>query len=319
MRKQPIPLGSQQDADESPDRPQRSGHGHAPDDPGRRRFLAGTTAGLAGMAAAGTALGGWPEGMREGEGRYAGAAVLITGATSGIGEAAARAYAREGAKVFFCGRREELGESVAASIREAGGEATYMHADVRERDDMRALVDGCLETYGHLDIAFNNAGIEGPLGELDAIDVSGENGYRDVMRTNVDGVYYAMRYEIPVMREQGHGVIVNTGSMLSHTGSSHAGAYAATKHAVIGLTRSAAAAEVGHGLRVVSLSPGATRTELLRRFRGGSLEGADEAHPMGRIAEPEDIAGVLLQITAPEATYLNGDDVKADGASAASG
>ncbi|MCG5530040.1 SDR family oxidoreductase [Halorhodospira halochloris] len=319
MRKQPMPLESQQDSGESPDRSRRSEHGQAPDDPERRRFLTGATAGLVGMAAAGTAFGGWPEGMREGEGRYAGAVVLITGATSGIGEAAARAYAREGAKVFFCGRREELGESVAASIRETGGEATFMSADVRERDDMRNFVDGCLEAYGRLDIAFNNAGIEGPLGEFDAIDVSGENGYRDVMRTNVDGVYYAMRYEIPVMREQGHGVIVNTGSMLSHTGSSHAGAYAATKHAVIGLTRSAAAAEVGHGLRVVSLSPGGTRTELLRRFRGGSLEGADEAHPMGRIAEPEDIAGVLLQITAPEATYLNGDDVKADGASAASG
>ncbi len=322
MRKQPTPPESCQpnhEARPSEAGPPDSARGHDPDSPGRRRFLAGASAGLAGMAAAGAALGGWPEGMRESEGRYAGAVVLITGATSGIGEAAAHAYAREGAKVFFCGRREELGESVAASIRDAGGEATYMRADVRERDEMRDFVDACVETYGRLDIAFNNAGIEGPLGDFDAIDVTGGNGYRDVMRTNVDGVYYAMRYEIPVMREQGHGVIVNTGSMLSHTGSAHAGTYAATKHAVIGLTRSAAAAEVGHGVRVVSLSPGATRTELLRRFRGGSLEGADEDHPMGRIAEPEDIAGVLLQITAPEATYLNGDDVKADGASAASG
>jgi len=285
-------------------------------DPARRRLLVGG-AGLAGLAlAAGAAPGVAAQDSRSG-GRYAGRVVLITGATSGIGEATARAFAREGARVFFCGRRAELGEAVATSIREAGFEATFMRADVRENDDMQAFVTACVERYGGLDIAFNNAGIEGPRGAFDDIELSGDNGYHDVFRTNADGVYFAMRHELPVMRAAGHGVIVNTGSMLSHRGSGFAGAYAGSKHAVIGLTRSAATAEAGHGIRVISVSPGGVETELLRRFLGGSLEGAGQNSPMGRIAQPEEIAAVVLNLVAPEATFLNGDDVRIDGASSA--
>lgn len=287
-------------------------------DTGRRRFLT-TGAGLAGLAMGG-ALGAAPGASAETEkraGRYRDRVVLITGATSGIGEATARAYAREGARVFFCGRREERGKAVEKSIREAGGEATYMRADVRDEKQVEAFVEGCVEQYGALDIAFNNAGIEGPLGGLEGIDVDGENGYRDVFRTNTDGVFFAMRHEIPVMRARGSGVIVNTGSMLSHRGSPRHGAYAGSKHAVIGLTRSTAIAEAPHGLRVISASPGGVETELLRRFLGGSLEDAGESSPMGRIAQPEEIADVVLTLTAPEATFLNGDDVRIDGASSA--
>ncbi len=283
-------------------------------DPARRRLLMGG-AGLAGAALTAGAV--HATGRTRKDGRYAGQVVLITGATSGIGEATAHAFAREGAKVCFCGRREERGAMVQAAIREGGGEATFVRADVREEGEVAKLVAACLERYGALHIAFNNAGIAGPRGALDAIDLEGTEGYADVFRTNVDGVYYAMRHEIPVMRSAGAGVIVNTGSMLSHRGSSFAGAYAGSKHAVIGLTRSAAAAEAKAGIRVVSISPGGVETELLRRFLGGSLDGAGSNNPMGRIAQPQEVADVVLNLVAPENTFLNGDDVKIDGASSA--
>lgn len=292
---------------------------HTLNSPGRRRFLTQGAA-LAGTAATfGTAgLAGTARADERVDSRYQGKVVLITGATSGIGEATAHAYARHGARVFFCGRRRELGEQVAADIRSRGGEATYMQADVREEEQVKDLVAACVETYGSLDIAFNNAGIEGPRGGLDEISVDGTNGYADVMRTNADGVFYGLRHQLPVMREQGSGMIVNTGSMLSHRGSDFAGAYAASKHAVIGLTRSAAQREAGNGVRVISISPGGVRTELLRRFLGvESLDGAGENNPMGRIAEPAEVADVVLQLTAPEAIFLNGDDVKVDGAQSA--
>lgn len=285
-----------------------------PADPGRRRLLLGG-AGLAGAALAAGAV--HATGRNREQGRYTGKVVLITGATSGIGEATAHAFAREGAKVCFCGRREERGEQVARAIRDAGGEASFVRADVREEAEVAALVEACAERYGRLDIAFNNAGIAGPRGGFDSIELDGPEGYDDVFRTNVDGVFYAMRHEIPLLRSGGGGVIVNTGSMLSHRGSSFAGAYAGSKHAVIGLTRSAAAATAGDGIRVISVSPAGVETELLRRFLGGSLEGAGANNPMGRIAQPEEVAAVILNLVATENTFLNGDDVRIDGASSA--
>ncbi|MDQ2078430.1 SDR family NAD(P)-dependent oxidoreductase [Marinimicrobium sp. ABcell2] len=290
----------------------------APPSPGRRDFFAQSAAGVAGAALGAAGLGSSAAMADDGEPRqrYRDKVVLITGATSGIGEATAHAFAREGARVFFCGRRESLGSQVQQAIREQGGEATYRQADVRDEDQVQAFVEACVETYGSIDVAFNNAGIEGPRGGLDEIDVDGEGSYRDVMRTNADGVFYGLRYEIPAMRGNG-GVIVNTGSMLSHRGSTFAGAYAASKHAVIGLTRSAAASVAGRGIRVFSISPGAVETELLRRFLGGSLEGAAEDSPMGRMAQPSEIADAVLALSAPEALFLNGDDVKLDGASSA--
>jgi NAD(P)-dependent dehydrogenase (short-subunit alcohol dehydrogenase family) len=297
----------------------KPGNPDSPADAGRRDFIARGAAGLAGLGLGAAALAG--TGAHAGASvrprRYEGKVVLITGATSGIGEATAHGYAREGAKVFFCGRRETRGREVERALREAGGEAMFMRADVRIEDQVEALVGRCVEAYGGLDIAFNNAGIEGPRGGFDEIDVEGDGGYRDVMRTNVDGVVFGLRYQIPVMRARGGGVIVNTGSMLSHRGSALAGAYAASKHAVIGLTRSAAAREAGNGIRVISVSPGGVETDLLRRFLGGSLESVGAGSPMGRIARPAEVADVILNLTAPEAIFLNGDDVKIDGASSA--
>ncbi len=285
----------------------------------RKQFLKSGAAGLGGIAALGMGSSANAESRNPASstGMFSGKVVLITGATSGIGEAAAREFAKEGASVFFCGRRENLGEKVESEIREAGGEATYMKADVREEDQVKAFTEACKQTYNRIDIAFNNAGIEGPRGGFDDLEMEGTMGYYDLIKTNINGVMYAMRYELPVMREQGEGVIVNVGSMLSHRGSGAWGAYAASKHAVIGMTRSAAQANAGHGIRVLSLSPGGTRTELLRRFVGGSLENAGRNSPMGRLAEPEEVARIMMSMCMPQNLFLNGDDVKADGASSA--
>jgi len=294
-----------------------------PGDSSRRRFITSAGVGLAGLALASPALAAASDSNNAGQPcrRYQDKVVLITGATSGIGEATAHAYAHEGAKVFFCGRREERGAAVQKAIRDAGGEATYMRADVREEGQVAAFVASCVEVYGGLDIAFNNAGITGFQGSFDELDLDGVGYYRDIMRTNVDGVMYAMRYELPVMRAAGGGIIVNTGSSLSHRGSPQLGAYAASKHAVIGLTRSAAARDAGNGIRIISVSPGGTRTDIHRPYMP---EGAAQSRgdgrantPMGRLAEPEDIAAIVLATTDPACTFLNGDDVRADGAATA--
>jgi NAD(P)-dependent dehydrogenase (short-subunit alcohol dehydrogenase family) len=286
---------------------------------GRRRFLAAAGAGVAGLALGGNALASAESTIANGTHRYRDKVVLITGATSGIGEATAHAYAREGAKVFFCGRREDRGRAVEKAIRDAGGEATFMRADVREEAQVKAFVDRCVEVYGGLDIAFNNAGITGQMDVLNKLALNGVGSYQDIMRTNVDGVLFAMRHELPVMLARGSGIIVNTGSALSHRGSAQMPAYAASKHAVIGLTRSAAAQGARHGIRVVSVSPAGTRTDIMRPFlpEGTARTGGGENTPMGRIAEPEEIAAVVLAVTDPAALFLNGDDIKADGAALA--
>ncbi len=295
-----------------------SHHSPPPSNTGRRDFLASAGLGLAGLALTGQTRGHSAGGSPCP--RYQDKVVLITGATSGIGEATAHAYAREGARVFFCGRREERGAQVEQAIRDAGGEATFMRADVRDENQVIAFVARCLEVYGGLDIAFNNAGITGFMGGLDELPVDGTGSYHDIMRTNVDGVVFAIRQEIPAMRARGGGVIVNTGSGLSHRGSPTMAAYAASKHAVIGLTRSCAAREAGNSIRVVSLSPGGTRSDIMRPFLPeGSTFGDDYGDnlPMGRIAEPEEIAAIVLAVTDPACTFLNGGDVRADGAAGA--
>ncbi len=291
----------------------------------RKNFIENSALGMAGLALGGSAASGSAgtasaSRTSPGESDYShfrDAVVLITGATSGIGEATARLFAGAGAKVFFCGRRRELGKQVEESIRNDGGEVTYYYADVREESKVRDFVDACKDTYGRIDIAFNNAGIEGPNGGFDEISMDGEMGYHDLIKTNVDGVIYSMRYQLPVMREQQSGIIINVGSMLSHRGSDTWGAYAASKHAVIGMTRSAAIPNAQHGIRVMSLSPGGTRTDLLKRFMGGSLDGAGANSPMGRIAEPEEIGYIVMGMCDPNMKFLNGDDVKGDGASSA--
>lgn len=288
----------------------------APNTSSRRRFLTLGSAGLAGMMAGAPSMAAKADERSGQSRRFDGKVVLITGATSGIGEATAWAFAEEGARVFFCGRRRARGEEVAERIREAGGDATFMQADVRDETQMEAFVAACVERYGRLDVAFNNAGIEGPGGTLANIDMDGEQGYADVMRTNVDGVFFAMRHELPVMREQESGVIINSGSVRASIGSATHAAYSASKHAVLGFSLSSAKANAQYGIRVLAISPGPVDTALLSRMSGGNIEPMREENPLG-VAEPRQIAEAVLNLAAPTSSFMTGANIRVDGGSTA--
>ncbi|NJO42674.1 MAG: glucose 1-dehydrogenase [Cyanobacteria bacterium CRU_2_1] len=287
----------------------------------RRQMLTTGAIGVAGFAtaiAAQTAQANTqnppePQAIVNPTGRFAGKVVLITGATSGIGEATARAFAAEGATVHFCGRREALGEQVAQSIREAGGKATYQRADVRVENDVKAFVDNCVEQYGRLDIAFNNAGIESSPSPI--ADRALEE-WMDVMMTNATGVFLSMKYEIPQMLRQGGGVIVNNASVSSHVGFATIAPYSASKHAVLSLTKVAALEYADQNIRVNSIAPGAVDTPMLRRALAAwstNFETVSQDYPIKRIVMPEEIARSVMFLSSDDASCITGMDLDATG------
>lgn len=247
--------------------------------------------------------------------RFDGKVVLITGATSGIGRATAQAFAMEGAKVMFCGRREALGAEVEAAIRKAGGEATYKRADVRSDEDMKGLVAACVATYGGLDICHNNAGISGSGGALEAYDWEKHN---DVMETNLAGVLRAMAHEVPALKARGGGAITNTASVMGYGGSGPGLAYALSKAGVISATRSAALQLARDNIRVNCVSPGPIDTAMLRGPNNRDLSPIGERNPSGRVGKPEEIARAVMYLSSEDASYVTGEDVRVDGGSRAS-
>lgn len=294
-----------------------------PNNPGRRRVIGGAAAGLAVGAVAGMAGGAAlaassaPPAIPsfDGRRRFAGKVVLITGATSGIGRAAALAFAREGGKVAFCGRRENLGREIEREIRAGGGEAIYIKADVRAEDQVRRFVARAVQTFGGLNVAFNNAGItlEKPLHEYSAAE------WDDVVNTNLRGVFLAMKYEIPQMLERGGGTILATAS-----NSVRAGAYAATKHGLAGLIKAAALNYAKQGIRVNAIVPGTTNTALVRGAAGmenmpdaawriGAAQWGKSNVPVGRMATPEEIASFALAVASDEFPYVTGASLVIDG------
>lgn len=245
---------------------------------------------------------------------FAGKVALITGATSGIGAAAAQALAARGARVFFCGRRARLGRQVAARIRDTGGDATYMRADVRHEGDVREFVQACVERHGRVDIAYNNAGIESPravrLHEQSLTDLEG------VWRTNAAGVFLGMKYEIPQMLAQGGGVIVNTASISAEVGFATIAPYNASKHAVASLTKVAALEYAADGIRVTAFAPGAVDTPMLRRAAeafGVTYEEIAQDYPIRRIVEADEMAAVMMWLGSAAAAPVVGTDVDASG------
>ncbi|NRQ33064.1 SDR family oxidoreductase [Nonomuraea sp. NN258] len=297
------------------------------DDPqmSRRGVLATGTAGLVALAAAGVATAAPasantqnpPEpstGRADRRGRFARKVVLITGATSGIGQATAYEMARQGAHVFFCGRREELGRRHQQAIRAFGGEATYLRADVSKESDVRALVDACVRRYGRVDIAFNNAGIESP--KAAPLHEQSLSDLETVWRVNAAGVFLAMKYEIPHMLRQGAGIIINTASISAEVGFATIAPYNASKHAVASLTKVAALEYAAKNIRINALAPGAVDTPMLRRAAeafGVTYEQIAQDYPIKRIVQPQEMARVVMWLASDDATAVLGTDIDASG------
>lgn len=239
--------------------------------------------------------------------------VLITGATSGIGKVSALAFAKAGAKVIVSGRREAEGQAVVAEIKASGGEATFVKADVAVEADVAALVAKTVATYGRLDVAFNNAGVELTGTIVDAAEAD----YRRVFDINVWGVITSMKHEIPVMLKQGAGVIINTSSVAGHVGMAGASIYVASKHAVEGLTKAAALEYAKQGIRVNAVAPAAIETDMMNRFTGGGNEEAlsymRSLHPVGRLGRSEEIANPVLFLASDAASFITGTSLKVDG------
>lgn len=240
-------------------------------------------------------------------GKFANKVVLITGATSGIGEGTAYAFAREGAKIFFCGRRENLGKQVEAKIKNFGGEATYSKADVRREEDVKNFVDACVKKYGRIDIAFNNAGIVNPT--LKRLHEQPTAEFLDVLNTNAVGTFYSFKYELPQMLKQGGGYIVNTASISGHKGFSEIGPYSVSKHAMLGLIKVAAMEYAKDNIRITSISPGGVDTPMLRRVReqrGMTFEEGSKFIPIGRTNTVEEMAQAVMFLASPEASAFHG-------------
>ena len=238
--------------------------------------------------------------------------VLITGALTGIGHATARAFAHEGARIVVSGRREEAGQALAKELRALGAEAEYVQADVRHEDDVRSLVDQTVARFGRLDVAVNNAGTEGKSGP---VTEQSADSYSATFETNVLGTLLSMKHELRVMLAQGHGSIVNLSSTLGRIGAPGASVYSASKHAVEGLTKSAALEAAASGVRVNAVAPGPVDTEMLSRFTGTAdrKAGLVAGVPLKRMGRPEEIAQTIVFLASDKAPFITGEVIGVDG------
>ena len=241
--------------------------------------------------------------------------VLITGGTSGIGKATALAFSQQGANVVVSGRRVAEGENVVREITSAGAKALFVRTDVSREEEIIALIEKTVATFGALHVAFNNAGIEGQIGLLTTEQTVEQ--YRQVCDINICGVLLSMKHEIRAMLRSGGGAIVNNSSIAGHFGSPGASVYAASKFAVIGLTKTAALEFAKEGIRVNSVSPGPIQTEMFDRAFGEGqtdIKKALEAqNPIGRVGTPKEIASAVLWLSSPDAAFTTGQDIIIDG------
>jgi NAD(P)-dependent dehydrogenase (short-subunit alcohol dehydrogenase family) len=244
--------------------------------------------------------------------RFSGKTVLITGAGSGIGRATAVAFAAEGANVVACDVDDAGGEATVATLRKGGGNAEFVHADVSRASDCEAMVERALRQFGRLDVAFNNAGINlavAPIAEID------EAQWQRIVGINLTGVFLSMKAEIPAMQRTGGGAIINTASVGGLIGTAGVTAYCATKHGVVGLTKSAALDYIKDGIRINAICPGGTRTAMLEEwFKHPEVERAAIAGtPIGRMADPAEIARTVLFLASDESSFMVGHALVADG------
>ncbi len=244
---------------------------------------------------------------------FDGKVALVTGGGTGIGRATAIAFAREGAKVVIGNRSVEAGDAVVGKIRDAGGEASFLRTDVSSKDDVKALVELAVSKYGRLDAAFNNAGTGGAAGPMAGL--TSEN-YDLVMGINVKGVWLSMKYEIQAMLKTGGGAIVNNSSVGGLVGFAGASIYSASKHAVMGLTKSAALEYSAKGIRVNAVNPAVIRTPMaegLAKTHRIEPDGFAGVHPIGRIGEPDEVANVVLFLCSEKASFITGAAHRVDG------
>ena len=237
---------------------------------------------------------------------------LITGALTGIGRATAVVLAQQGAHVVVSGRREKEGQDLAAELQALGAKAEFIRADVRSEAEVRNLVDQTIKQFGRLDIAVNNAGTEGLRG---LVTEQTAESYAATFDTNVLGVLLSMKQELRVMLAQGSGSIVNVSSAYGRVGAAGASVYVASKHAVEGLTKSAALEIAGTGVRVNVVAPGTTDTGMLTRFTntGENKAALVSTVPIKRLATPEEIAHVIAFVASAHASYMTGASIPVDG------
>ena len=244
---------------------------------------------------------------------FQGKTALVIGATSGMGEASARAFAREGASVVVAGRRVDRGESIAASIREAGGEATFLPCDVGSEQSIIDVVAGTVARYGRLDCAVNNAALEiagGLLHERPTADCDA------ILAINVRGVFLSMKYQITQMLQNGGGAIVNVTSSSAHVGFPTAALYTGTKHAIDGMSKAAALEYVKLGIRINCVAPGLMASEMMQRYCdsvGITVQDVADTTPIGRPARPEELASAVLWLCSPGASFAVGTSLVVDG------
>jgi NAD(P)-dependent dehydrogenase (short-subunit alcohol dehydrogenase family) len=238
--------------------------------------------------------------------------VLITGALTGIGRATALAFAKEGADLVVSGRRDDAGQALVAELRALGAAAEFIRADVRHESDVQNLVDKTVARFGRLDVAVNNAGTEGTPGPVTAQTAE---SYAAVFDTNVLGVLLSLKHELRVMQAQGSGSIVNLSSTMGHRGAPGASLYTASKHAVEGLTKSAALEAAAFGVRVNAVAPGPVETAMLDRFTGTAdrKAGLVAGVPLKRTGRPEEIADVIVFAASSKASFITGQIIAVNG------
>lgn len=242
-----------------------------------------------------------------------GRVAIVTGGATGIGRATARLLTRRGAKVVITGRREDLLREAVAEMRWEGGEASLFVADVDDEAQVDAAVQFAIAAYDRLDFAVNNAGVSN---ETRALGESNTAGFQAMMQTNIMGVYLSMKHEIAAMLSSGGGAIVNLASIAGLNGMPYAGPYASTKHAVVGLTKSAALDYAGQKIRINAVAPGATKTDIIAKsLRQGQYDEATVAslQPMGRMGRPEEIAYGIAWLLSDEASFVTGHVLSIDG------
>ena len=247
-------------------------------------------------------------------GRLNGKVALVTGAASGIGRASALAFAREGARVIVADLNVSGGDETVSQIEQAAGQALFVRADVTKTTDVVAMIECAIQSYGQLDCAFNNAGIEGAVGT--PISDYDEDNWDQVIDINLKGVWLCMKYELAQMLKQGCGTIVNTASVAGLVGGSFGAAYHASKHGVVGLSKAAAVEYGNSSIRVNAVCPGVIRTEMADRLIQNDMDrelAVTSLHPVGRLGTADEVAEAVVWLCSDAASFVTGHALAVDG------